>query len=190
MSSLILIEVGGTMTAVYPWYSLVEDQSLEQGDFLFSCRILEPIAPDDVAPDSEIVIEAIDREYDVLILSQSCDLVRGKIETVLVCPHWPVDVLEEQHDFFRSRRGKEDVRRGNVPGYHMLAACELPDYVSPVRVVSFRQVFGLPFGYVAGLVQRQSPRLRLNPPYREHLGQAFARFVMRVGLPVDIPSFK
>ncbi|HRI55908.1 MAG TPA: hypothetical protein PK170_02310 [Anaerolineae bacterium] len=187
--SLILIE-GGVMTAAYPWYSLVEDRSLEQGDFLFLCRVLEPMAPDVLTPDTEFVIKAIDREYDVLILSQSCDLVQGKIETVLVCPHWPIEILEEQHEFFRSRRGKEDVRRGNVPGYHMLAACELPGYVSPVRVVSFRQVFGLPFGYVVGLVHRQSPRLRLNPPYREHLGQAFARFVMRVGLPVDIPSCK
>jgi hypothetical protein len=32
-------------------------------------------------------------------------------------------------------------------------------------------------------------RLRLLPPYREHLSQSFARFFMRVGLPVDIPSF-
>ena len=42
-------------------------------------------------PDSEIIVEAIANEYDVLILSQSCDLVQGKIETVLVCPHWPID---------------------------------------------------------------------------------------------------
>ena len=32
--------------------------------------------------------------------------------------------------------------------------------------------------------------LRLLPPYGEHLSQAFARFFMRVGLPVDIPPFK
>jgi len=27
-------------------------------------------------------------------------------------------------------------------------------------------------------------------PYREHLAQAFARFFMRVGLPVDISPFR
>ena len=32
-------------------------------------------------------------------------------------------------------------------------------------------------------------RLRLLPPYREHLSQSFARFFMRVGLPIDTPSF-
>ena len=29
----------------------------------------------------------------------------------------------------------------------------------------------------------------LLPPYREHLSQAFARFFMRVGLPLDIAPF-
>jgi hypothetical protein len=32
--------------------------------------------------------------------------------------------------------------------------------------------------------------LRLLPPYRKHLSQSFARFIMRVGLPIDIPSFR
>ena len=27
------------------------------------------------------------------------------------------------------------------------------------------------------------------PPHREHLSQAFARFFMRVGLPIDIAPF-
>jgi hypothetical protein len=36
------------------------------------------------------------------------------------------------------------------------------------------------------LVQRNRARFRLLPPYREHLSQAFARFFMRVGLPIPI----
>ena len=32
----------------------------------------------------------------------------------------------------------------------------------------------------------KSDRIRVLPPYREHLSQAFARFFMRVGLPQDI----
>ena len=58
----------------------------------------------------------------------------------------------------------------------MLSACELSVFVSPIRVVSFRQVFGLPFPYVESLIRRQSPRLRLNPPYREHLGSSVCPF--------------
>jgi hypothetical protein len=53
-------------------------------------------------------------------------------------------------------------------------------------------VYSVPRGFLESLLnQRMQSRLRLLPPYREHLSQAFARFFMRVGLPVPIalPSF-
>jgi hypothetical protein len=36
---------------------------------------------------------------------------------------------------------------------------------------------------------KDKKRIRLLPPYREHLSQAFARHFMRVGLPSGIPQF-
>ena len=57
-------------------------------------------------------------------------------------------------------------------------------------LVDFSRVFTVDAGLVRELAGSQGPRLRLNPPYREHLAQAFARFFMRVGLPVDIPPFR
>jgi hypothetical protein len=71
----------------------------------------------------------------------------------------------------------------------MLAACELASFRREIRVVDFRTVFSLSLHFVKNFAALQSPRLRLLPPYREHLAQAFARFFMRVGLPVDIPPF-
>jgi len=41
-------------------------------------------------------------------------------------------------------------------------------------------------GILEELVTHTGKRLRLCPPYREHLAQAFARFFMRVGLPQDV----
>lgn len=56
-----------------------------------------------------------------------------------------------------------------------------------VRLVDFHEVFSIPRAFLEKLVsQRIEPRVRLLPPYREHLSQAFARFFMRVGLPVSI----
>jgi hypothetical protein len=57
-------------------------------------------------------------------------------------------------------------------------------------VVDFRNVYSVSFDFLTEWVQRKGRRLRLLSPYREHLSQAFARFFMRVGLPVDIPPFK
>lgn len=39
---------------------------------------------------------------------------------------------------------------------------------------------------IKGIAERNGKRLRLCPPYREHLSQAFARYFMRVGLPINI----
>ena len=56
-------------------------------------------------------------------------------------------------------------------------------------VCDFRSLFGIHLTTLKELAAQQSPRLRLLPPYREHLAQAFARFFMRVGLPIDVPPF-
>ncbi len=47
---------------------------------------------------------------------------------------------------------------------------------------------GDPLGGEGLLAARNEPRLRLLPPYREHLSQAFARFFMRVVLPVEVAT--
>lgn len=178
------------MALDYPWYGVVDTDFLEQGDFFFSCPVLDPKVSVTAETGSTLDVQAVIREYDVLILSQSCDLQQSKLETVLVCPHWPLETFAKGNTHFQTPRGKEDIRRGNAPGYHMLAACDLPGFPNSIRVVSFRQIFSLPFQYVTELARQRTTRLRLLPPYREHLAQAFARFIMRVGLPVDITSFK
>lgn len=55
------------------------------------------------------------------------------------------------------------------------------------QIVDFSKVYSLPVLFLESwLGSRGDRRLRLLPPYREHLSQAFARFFMRVGLPQDI----
>ena len=63
-----------------------------------------------------------------------------------------------------------------------------PEFESKPRIIDFKSVV-LPVGFLRNFAVQQGPRVRLMPPYREHLSQSFARFFMRVGLPVDIPSF-
>lgn len=87
------------------------------------------------------------------------------------------------------RRYCDDIRDGFVWSMTILAAGESGDLSTPHLVVDFREIFTLPRTFIESLVsQRTTPRLRLLPPYREHLSQAFARFFMRVGLPVPIDA--
>jgi hypothetical protein len=166
------------MSEDYAWYRAVTGEQLEQGDLLRKCPHYRPVAGN------------LDEDlYDVILLSHSCDLANDKLVTLQACPVWSLDALGEQIEYLKSRRGKEDLRRGNLPGYHLLNRCELKSLEHDFLVVDFRALFGVPLATVKQLVSQQSPRLRLLPPYREHLAQAFARFFMRVGLPIDVPPF-
>jgi hypothetical protein len=80
------------------------------------------------------------QEQDVVVMTQTCDLVPGreKVTDVLFCAAWSRDDLKSGHP--STPRGLEDARRGNLPGYHLLAGCDLPGIARQVRVVDFRCV--------------------------------------------------
>ena len=168
----------------YPWYGLVNGDSLEQGDILFDCPIFLPSS----SVPGESAVEFEWRQRDVIVLSQTCDLAVGreKVADVLLCAIW---LCREVGGHLATAKGKEDARRGNLPAYHLLATCDLPAFETDVRVVDFRRLHTLPLDYFRSIAARAGDRLRLLQPYREHLAQAFARFFMRVGLPIDIAPF-
>lgn len=178
----------------FPWYEIVEGDELEQGDIFEQCPIFKIESPFSYGEFQTADFEPQFKnwEYDVIVITQSCDLIKDypKVEEVLLCAMWGLDELAQENDFVRHEKGREEIRRGNVPGFHMLNASTLPDFERPIRVIGFQHVYSLPLTFLRSLTQSRGPRLRLLPPYREHLGQAFARYFMRVGLPVDIPPFK
>jgi hypothetical protein len=174
------------------WYELVEGRDLEQGDILESCPVFR-VPVDLTLPLNED--ESLDLEVgtqDMVITSQSCDLVEGQksgIDYVALAPLWGLSKLEEVDQYLGSTYGKEMCRRGNMHGYHMLAECDHVSCEREIGVVAFREVHSLPIDFLRKFAEDSGPRRRVRSPYREHLAQAFARYFMRVGLPVDIPHF-
>ena len=175
----------------YPWYEQVSSGNAElaQGDLIPNCPIVIP--PRTLQPDGEYEFDVV--EYDVVIVSQSCDLENDKVENVLVCPYYTFrqfikDTLrtEEQASKKAITKYADDLRKGNQPNYHLLnqdAELGIADYL----VVDFRNVFAVHIDFLRTHAETLENRIRLLPPYREHLSQAFARFFMRVGLPQNIP---
>lgn len=173
------------------WYEIVEaNTNLMQGDFIINCPNVS--LPENIshikdlenanAPEVDIAV------YDVVILSQSCDLEGKKVDVVLVCPIYPLSKAGEVNQYFNSSEGKEALRLGFLPGYHLLDKCDFSSWTDFV-LVDFRNVFGVPYEFLVNYSKSCGKRTRLKSPYREHLSQAFARFFMRVGLPSTIPSF-
>jgi hypothetical protein len=186
------------------WYEMVEAASpLTQGDLLFDCPLLtwDPAAlrsaGDVVAPGALKDSVSAFRE-DVVVMTQACDLEHRKVENVVLCPHVPLTTFrrvwqewmtsKKQNPSEKAwKRTCEDVANGYVWNQAFLNRSDHPGLITEIRVVDFHDVFTVPRSFLEALLQtRQSPRLRLLPPYREHLSQAFARFFMRVGLPQPV----
>lgn len=174
----------------YPWYDIVHPgDNLTQGDFLPSCHVVLPLSSNtDMQQEGPVPAQV--HETDVILMSQACDLEQRKIELVLVCPYFPLSEMAERHTLFKDARGKDKLRQGVFPGYHLLNSCEIEGIESEFVVVDFRNVYGVPISWLERSAAQHEKRRRLLPPYREHLSQAFARFFMRVGLPSDIPPFR
>jgi hypothetical protein len=172
------------------WYELVEGRDLQQGDILEGCPVFR-VPTDLPAPIPDDVNFEVG-EQDVVVTSQSCDLVEGQkgIEYVALAPMWSLTEITKAFNYFGSTYVREMCRRGHMPGHHMLAPCEHEDWEREIAVVSFREVHSLPIDFLRAFADQAGPRMRVRSPYREHLAQAYARYYMRVGLPVDIAGFQ
>lgn len=175
----------------YPWYELIRGLELEQGDLLQDCMrlVLKPELASHL-DESEVAGPYTWEKSTGVIISQSCDLAQGRLHDVLFCGvYTPEDTFPDSTS--KQRRDRlENIRRGREPGYHLLNKCALPGVEHDFLLVDCCDVFSLPLDFVRAKAERDGPRARLLPPYREHLSQAFARFFMRVGLPADIPPFR
>jgi hypothetical protein len=164
----------------YDWYCIVENATLEQGDFFFSCPVTVPVS---TPKGNTIDVEVL--EYDIVVMSQSCDLENGKIDLVLVCPFFPLSDIRKE-GYYATKEGYKSLLNGTSVGYHLLNRVDLEDFVLDPVVIDFRNVYSVPYMFLIRHANETPKRVRLLPPYREHLSQAFARFFMRVGLPLAI----
>ena len=170
----------------FNWYKTISNSNeIEQGDLIPNCPIIAP--PATIEENGEYEVEVMN--INSVILSQSCDLVNNKIDIVLVCPTITLvdfrnNLPESEQSSRAFKKHVENLKKGHLPGYHLLNKEEdlgINDYL----VVDFRNVYGIHINNLKTIAGNLGNRIRLNPPYREHLSQAFARYFMRVGLPQD-----
>jgi hypothetical protein len=179
------------------WYKTVlEDDDLEQGDFLCKCPVLVPLntlrAPPEKSgrspPKAIPEIDSSVRVYNVVVLTQSCDIPKTSTKYILVCPYKRLAVLQKDGDYFRDNDNLENLRRGYIRRLHLLNKCLLSnvniedhktdDYI----VLNFSQVFSIPKGYALNHARACGDRLRLKSPYKERMSQAFAKYFMRIDI--------
>ena len=170
----------------YPWYETLSlTDIILQGDFVPDCPLIIP--PDTFEDDQELTVKTL----NAIVMSQSCDITNGNVEIILVCPYYDLEYFYTMHPTSKDgsangkRKVKEELVKGNYHSYHILQKDEthnLNDYI----IVDFRNVYGVHSKFLKEHLLKIKNRNRLLPPYREHLSQAFARYFMRVGLPINI----
>ncbi|NEP12895.1 MAG: hypothetical protein F6K14_22370 [Symploca sp. SIO2C1] len=182
---------------------LVEaNTKLTQGDIIFDCPVVcwasKPLEPE-TGKEVEMLKSAIEViRADVVVMTQACDLENNKVENVILCPHLSLEEYKEEWEKFMKERGQtklsrawirtcEDIKNGYIWNLAMLNEGSTEELSLTHRVVDFQNVYTLPRIFLESLLQKRGKlRFRLRPPYREHLSQAFARFFMRVGLPMGV----
>ncbi len=171
--------------SIEPFWAAINDAALRQGDFLPHCLVptFDHILTGTSA--QEIVTD----EYDLIVVTQSCDLEQGRVRLVAACPIYPVPQFELANPAFAKKGRWNEVLKGRVEGLHLLASPTNPDDSRNALVVDFREIYSLPLAYLLDRAIQLAPRWRLRSPFLEHFSQAFARFFMRVGLPSTIPPF-
>ncbi len=169
------------------WWLEVEGPRLAQGDYMPDCLV--PFFKPDYGKANEAE-EVPVKEYNCIVVTQTCDLEQDKAQLVALCPIYPITMYEEVNPRFRKKGAWERVRQGRIVGLHMMASQADHADNQACLVADFREVYSLPVEYLKQRASNLGRRLRLQSPYLEHFSQAFARFFMRVGLPSSIPPFK
>jgi hypothetical protein len=164
----------------------IKDNSLGQGDRLNSIAVplVRPSFPE-AGVDGSVPIDV--REMDVIVLTQSCDLLADKTPLVVVAEIHSLDVFEETNEAFKAKGKWTEVAKGRIEGLHLLHGHGEPNNGRECIIVDFRQIMTLPINYVGQFANNSGERWRLCSPYLEGMSQAFGRYFMRVALPVDLP---
>jgi len=89
----------------------------------------------------------------------------------------------------KSSRWRKAAVEGDLPAMSLLPPTD-GDVGLGWSLVDFHHLFTLPKRFVSEFADSAGTRIRIVPPYREHLAQAFARYFMRVGLPSPLQAFE
>lgn len=80
------------------------------------------------------------------------------------------------------KKNIEGIIKGQQNALHIINEYKSEEFSQDYYIINFKDIFSVP----VEIAKNNGKRLRLCPPYREHLSQAFARYFMRVGLPINI----
>ncbi len=172
------------------WFEVINQSVLEQGDLITDCKIFRPVHAESQKDDSVVTIA--EEIHDVIILTQTCDIENRNVEEVLVARVVTYGNLIAEFggaDIRRSRTYRKTALDNVIPAYLLLQERTIPPILE-WSLVDFHNLFTIPRSLLSEITSGKGDRLRLVPPYKEHLAQSFAKYMMRVALPATLDAFE
>lgn len=126
-------------------------------------------------------VEIAIRIEDIIILSQTCDIVHKKINSVLSAKVIPLSVYLENKSKKERLSAIKLLKERARPGYVLLRFGYFKEY--SWIVVDFHELYVLPLDSNFSNCREM---YRIKEPYREYLSQNFGNYMMRVALPQDL----
>src|SRR5258705_10749564 len=118
-----------------PYWEQVSDGDLRQGDWLPRCPV-----PTLAIPPTGVngTVDTRTEDYDVCVVTQSCDLANKKVRLVAYVPIFSLAEFEISNPYLAKKGRWNDVLKGRADGLHLLASPTTPDDNRQALVVDFR----------------------------------------------------
>lgn len=87
------------------------------------------------------------KTLDAVVMTQTCDIEQGKVESLLLCPRWGLwDFVEAARKRGQNwgKDQREALRRANLPGYHLLNEGSSNGASLGLSLVDFHEVYTAP----------------------------------------------
>lgn len=193
----------------FKWYKeLNDEENITQGDIIRGLPIIKTNNYDQVVKKYLLKEDLTDFELeneielgDYVVLTQPCDLanIKPAMDNIILCRIYDVNEAKvatkdnkgEIVEVKLSKGRLSEYVDGRSPQFYVLNRTE--DFTPGVEgsgmdfhVVNFNSIEKVPINVLQEFIKYTPKRLRLLPPYREHLAQAFAKYFMRIGLPSNI----
>jgi len=148
-------------------YELYEGEEILQGDLIENFPVVKP--PNKL------------ETHNLVILTQSCDIVNKKTSNILVAPY------DEISSYPKDAKGYiVEVRKGRRFLQKYLPPCKLEGHSKEALIVNFDEIWTVLLDEITSHVS-SNERIRMRSPLREFISQAYAISIMRVSTLEEIP---
>jgi hypothetical protein len=179
--------------ATYPWFGQhLKRDGLEQGLILpdFPIPDYSQVDYKALASDEDVALPISITKADLIIMTQACDLKNDKVKYVTLCPIYSLNeyLIDNKLSKQESNSLIASLNSNQTINLRMLNRPDINPYGGAFDdhlLVKFDELVVFPVGLVKQALQYQGRMIKLLPPYREALSQAFGIFFMRVGDPQD-----